>query len=71
VTPVPVTVIAEPIVCDLPPLPDPLSKPVGFPSPDGQSILVSISDMALVVGYVSAMRAWIMAATGCIAPGAL
>ena len=60
------TVIAEPLACNLPALPSPLTKPVGFPSPDGQSIYMSISDAALLIGYVSGLTDWIVAASTCI-----
>jgi hypothetical protein len=48
----------------------PLSKAVGYPSPDGQSIYVSVSDWASVGGYVLGLHNWIIAAADCIAPGA-
>lgn len=66
VTPAPVTVIAEPLACNLPALPMPIAKPIGFPSPDGQSIYMSTSDAALLVDYLMSMRGWIEAAAPCL-----
>jgi hypothetical protein len=66
VPPPPRIVIAESIVCDLPPLPAPLAKPVGFPSPDGQSIYVSLTDFTLLASYILGLHQWVEAASGCI-----
>ena len=60
------TVIAEPLSCLLPDLPSPLGKQVGYPSPDGQSIYLSVSDAALLIGYIGGLHSWIVAASGCI-----
>jgi len=61
-----VTVIAEPLECNLPDLPGPFANAVGYPSPDGQTIYVSISDFAALGGYLLAMRLWIDSASGCL-----
>lgn len=51
--------------CDLPALPDPIEPQiVGFPTPD--EILVSKSDMASIIIYVTALHDWIRAANACL-----
>jgi len=64
--PLPVTVIAEPLACQLPELPMGLPEAVGFPSPDGQSIFVSVSDWATLSDYALGLNAWIWAAAECM-----
>lgn len=66
VQPAPRTVIAEPLECKLPSLPLPLTKPVGFPSPDGAQIFVSLTDWATLGAYVLGLHQWIEAAAPCI-----
>lgn len=64
----PVVTVADPIECLTPPLPLPLTAPIGFPAPDGQSIYVSLSDWARLADYLLGMRNWIEAAQPCIGP---
>ncbi len=66
VPPPPVTVIAEPLVCDLPALPESLAKAVGYPSPDGKSIYITVTDYAALGSYVLGLHQWITAASACI-----
>lgn len=60
------TVIAEPLACNLPDLPAPLTDAVGYPAHDGSAIYVSKSDWAQVGGYLLGLQQWIIAASGCI-----
>ena len=66
VPPAPVTVVATPLVCDLPELPSQLPDAVGFPSPDGQSIYVSLSDWSILIDHVLGLYQWIDSAAPCI-----
>jgi hypothetical protein len=66
VPPAPVTIIAEPIACNLPALPSPITRAIGFPSPDGQQIFVSVTDFADLGAYVLGLHQWIEAAAPCI-----
>lgn len=61
--PVPVTVVADPVECRLPELPQPFEL-VGMASPDG--IVITKTDAANIASYVMAQTAWIRAATACI-----
>ena len=66
IPPPPVTVVAEPLQCDLPPLPLPLADPVGYPAPDAAGIYVSVSGWSKLAGYLLGLRNWIIAAQPCI-----
>jgi hypothetical protein len=61
-----VTVVATPLTCDLPTLPLPLTDPVGYPSPDGQSIYLSTTDAARIMDYLIGLQDWIDSAAPCI-----
>ena len=62
----PVKVITlDPPTCTLPELPQPF-VPVGYPSPDGQQIYVSRTDMAKLGVYLAGIRDWIETAAGCL-----
>jgi hypothetical protein len=59
-----VSLIPSP-TCDLPALPDAIEpKIVGFPTPD--QVVVSKSDMALIINYVTGLHDWIHAAHACL-----
>ncbi len=61
--PPPVTVIAEPMQCNLPMLP-PLPTAVGFPSAEG--IFLTKTDWADLIGYVQSLRDYVVAASACV-----
>jgi hypothetical protein len=69
----PVRPVSEPVVvqvaprakCALPDLPQPIPF-VGFPSPDGQQIYVSTTDMKALAVYLAEMRGWITSAAVCL-----
>jgi hypothetical protein len=63
VAPAPIVTVAPRAVCNLPALPQPFDL-VGMATPDG--IVITKSDMAPLVGYLVAVRAWINAAQICI-----
>jgi hypothetical protein len=55
----PVKVITiDPPRCVLPDLPEPF-KMVGYPSPDGQQIYMSKTDVAQLAVYLAALRNWV------------
>ena len=60
-----VTVVAPRPPCVLPELPQPIPF-VGFPSPDGSQIYVSVTDMRALAVYLAGMRAWITGASVCL-----
>lgn len=41
-------------------------QPLGFPSPDGQSVYMSKSDMADIVRYTVSLQNWIVVASTCL-----
>ncbi len=65
VTSAPIVTVAEPLPCELPPLPQPFEF-VGFPSDDGSKIYVTISDLKQLAVYLVGMRAWITVASTCL-----
>ena len=64
--PPPVTVVAEPLYCNLPTLPVPLTDPIGYPAPDGVGIYVLVSDWAKLARYLMGLQGWIESATPCL-----
>ena len=50
--------------CRLPDLPLPIRPAIGFPTPE--EILITKTDFALIVAYVTGLRDWIDAAAGCL-----
>ncbi len=64
-SPPPVTIVAPRLPCTLPKMPAP-SKAVGFPSADGQSILISKSDWSALAGDLLLVHAWIDKAQACL-----
>lgn len=65
VTTPPIVNVADPLPCELPPLPQPFEF-VGFPDADGQRIFVTISDLKQLAVYLVGMRAWITVASTCL-----
>jgi len=61
-----VTVIAKPLPCLLPDLPNDLPDTVGYESADKQWIGVTVQNWALLVDYVLALQGWTWAAVDCI-----
>lgn len=68
VTPPPVVVVQHPPPCNLPALPDPIPQ-LGIPDAPRDGYFVPRQSWALLGGYVAGVRAWIVAASGCLTAG--
>lgn len=66
--PPPVVTVVRPPPCSLPPLPDPLPQ-LGIPDAPRDGYFVPRQSWALLGGYQAGMRAWIVAAAGCLTAG--
>lgn len=67
--PPPVVVVKTPPPCTLPALPDPLPPGFGVPDATRDGYFVPRQSWALLGGYQSEIREWIVAANGCLTAG--
>jgi hypothetical protein len=68
IPPPPVVVVKSPPPCTLPELPAPLPQ-IGVPDPQRGGYFVPNASWALLGGYQSGIREWIVAAAKCITAG--
>lgn len=62
----PEVIVAPRVPCSLPHLPAPIALG-GVPSVGGDTVTVTRDGLAALAGYLVAVRAWIGAASGCLA----
>lgn len=68
IPPPPIVTVVKPPPCSLPALPDPLPQ-LGIPDPPRDGYFVPRQSWAALGGYQSELRAWIVAAHGCLTAG--
>ncbi len=68
IPPPPVVTVVRPPPCTLPELPNPLPQ-LGVPDAQRDGYFVPRQSWALLGGYMVGMRAWIVAAHGCLTAG--
>ena len=68
IAPPPVVTVVHPPPCHLPELPAPLLQ-IGIPDPAKGGYFVPQASWALLGGYQAEIRAWIVAAAGCLTTG--
>jgi hypothetical protein len=68
IAPPPTVIVKTPPPCTLPDLPDPLPQ-LGVPDAQRDGYFVPRQSWAMLGGYQASVRAWIVAAAGCLTAG--